>query len=86
MISHSSEVILCDGVKLYRAPFNPANLSGRTGRGDTVFAAYIAWRLKGHGIDEALHYSAALTSIKMEHPGPFMGSVAEVQARMMNLK
>lgn len=82
MISHSSEVIICNGVKIYRAPFNPANLSGRTGRGDTVFAAYIAWRLKGQKIDEALHYAAALTSIKMEHPGPFLGSIADVKARM----
>jgi sugar/nucleoside kinase (ribokinase family) len=86
MISHSSEVIICDGVKLYHAPFNPDNLSGRTGRGDTAFAAYMAWRLKGCGIDEALHYAAALTSIKMEHPGPFLGSIADVQARMKNLK
>jgi sugar/nucleoside kinase (ribokinase family) len=82
MISHSSEVIICDGVKLYHAPFNPSNLSGRTGRGDTVFASYMAWRLKGHAIDEALHYAAALTSIKMERPGPFLGSIADVQARM----
>jgi sugar/nucleoside kinase (ribokinase family) len=86
MISHSSEVIICNGVKLYQAPFNPDNLSGRTGRGDTVFASYMAWRLNGHAIDEALHYAAALTSIKMESPGPFLGSVADVQARMKNLK
>lgn len=82
MISHSSEVIICDGVDIYHAPFNPSNLSGRTGRGDTVFASYIAWRLKGHAIDEALHYAAALTSIKMERPGPFLGSINDVQARM----
>lgn len=86
MISHSSEVIICDGAKLYHAPFNPANLSGRTGRGDTVFASYMARRLKGCGIDEALHYAAALTSIKMERPGPFLGTVADVQARMNLLK
>jgi sugar/nucleoside kinase (ribokinase family) len=85
MITHSSEVIVCDGVHLYRAPFNPGNLSGRTGRGDTAFAAYIARRLKGRGIDEALHYAAALTSIKMERFGPFQGTVDDVQARMKTL-
>jgi sugar/nucleoside kinase (ribokinase family) len=86
MISHSSEVIIYDGVNYYRAPFNPGNLSGRTGRGDTVFAAYIAWRLQGREINEALHYAAALTSIKMERPGPFLGSIEEVRKRMKVLQ
>lgn len=84
MITHSSEVILYDGEKIFRAPFNPDNLSGRTGRGDTCFISYIARRLT-HGIEESLRYAAALTSLKMEKPGPFLGTREEVLARMKTL-
>ncbi len=84
MITHSSEVILYNGESLFRAPFNPDNLSGRTGRGDTCFIAYVCWRLT-HGIEESLRYAAALTSLKMEKPGPFLGTREEVLARMKTL-
>jgi len=84
MITHSREVLLYDGKEMFAAPFNPSNLSGRTGRGDTCFAAYMTWRLN-HGIEESLRYAAALTSIKMEKPGPFRGTIAEVLQRMQEL-
>ncbi len=84
MITHSSEVILYNGEKMFRVPFNPDNLSGRTGRGDTCFISYVCWRLT-HGIEESLHYAAALTSLKMEKPGPFLGTREEVLARMKTL-
>jgi sugar/nucleoside kinase (ribokinase family) len=84
MITHSSEVILYNGERMFRAPFNPGNLSGRTGRGDTCFISYVSWRLT-HGIEESLRYAAALTSIKMEKPGPFLGTQEEVLARMKTL-
>ena len=84
MITHSSEVILYNGVNMFRAPFNPDNLSGRTGRGDTCFISYVSWR-RTHGIEESLRYAAALTSIKMEKPGPFLGTQEEVLARMKTL-
>jgi len=85
MISHASEVIVYDGRQVYRAPFNPRNLSGRTGRGDTVFIAYQVRRLT-HGIQEAVDYAAALCSIKMESPGPFRGTMEDVLARMAALR
>ena len=81
MITHSQEVLVQSGGTLYSAPFTPSNLSGRTGRGDTCFGSYLARRL-GQGIEESLHYAAALTSIKMEKPGPFQGTVDEVLQRM----
>ena len=84
MITHASEVILDQGERVVRAPFNPSNLSGRTGRGDTCFASYMCWRLN-HGIEESLRYAAALTSIKMEKPGPFSGTMEDVLARMKAL-
>jgi sugar/nucleoside kinase (ribokinase family) len=81
LLTHSSEAIVYDGNAVYSAPFDPLNLSGRTGRGDTCFASYMTRRLT-HGIEESLRYAAALTSIKMEKPGPFKGTIDEVLARM----
>ncbi len=81
MVTHNTEVIVLAGGKIFRAPFTPANLSGRTGRGDTTFSSYLTWRLR-HGPQEAVRFAAALCSIKMETPGPFRGTMAEVQARM----
>jgi sugar/nucleoside kinase (ribokinase family) len=81
MVTHHSEVIVFDGSSVYRAPFTPENLSGRTGRGDTCFAAYLA-RRRGHGPTESVRFAAALTSIKMESPGPFTGTEQDVVRRM----
>jgi sugar/nucleoside kinase (ribokinase family) len=84
LITHSKEVLVYNGKEMFSAPFNPSNLSGRTGRGDTCFAAYMTRRLN-HGIEESLCYAAALTTIKMEKPGPFVGTIAEVLQRMKQL-
>ena len=85
MISHSSEVIIYDGKQIYRAPFNPSNLSGRTGRGDTVFISYMTRRLT-HGIQDSVDYACALCSIKMEKNGPFKGTIADVLERIKTLR
>jgi len=81
MITHNTEAIVLAHGTIYRAPFTPSNLSGRTGRGDTTFAAYLAWRL-AHDPQESVRFAAALCSIKMEKPGPFAGTIEEVFARM----
>lgn len=81
MVTHGSEVILYSEEGLNRAPFTARNLSGRTGRGDTCFAAYLAWRVH-HGVEDSLKFAAALTSIKMESPGVFKGTREEVLARI----
>lgn len=81
MITHNTEVILYDGERMYAAPLKPRSLIGRTGRGDTTFAGYLAKRLTC-GIEESLRYAAALVSLKMETPGPFMGTEADVREYM----
>ncbi|HOR92096.1 MAG TPA: PfkB family carbohydrate kinase [Rectinema sp.] len=81
MITYNTEVIVLVDGRIYRAPYTPSNLSGRTGRGDTTFAAYLAWRL-GHDPQESVRFAAALCSIKMEKPGPFSGTLEDVFARM----
>ena len=73
MITHNSEVLVFDGTKSYTVPLKPRSLCGRTGRGDTTFACYLGERLHS-GIPEALKHAAALVSLKMETPGPFLGT------------
>ena len=80
-MTHNTEVLVLAGGEPFRAPFTPSNLSGRTGRGDTTFAAYLA-RRRDHDPEEAVRFAAALCSIKMEKPGPFSGSIEEVLERM----
>lgn len=81
MVTHHTEVlVLVDGT-FYKAPFTPRNLSGRTGRGDTCFASYLSRRLQ-EGPEDAVRFSAALTSLKMEKPGRFNGTQEDVFARI----
>lgn len=62
-------------------PFSNSSVVGRTGRGDTTFAGYMARRLT-HDPAESLKFAAALVSIKMESPGPFHGTLEDVLQRM----
>ncbi|HDQ14275.1 MAG TPA: carbohydrate kinase, partial [Sediminispirochaeta sp.] len=81
MLTHHSEVIVCHQGDIYRAPYHNRSFKGRTGRGDTTFAAYLS-RRRSHSIQSSLTFAAALCSIKMETPGPFRGSLEEVDERM----
>jgi len=78
MITHNKEVLIYNGKKHYTCPLKPRNLSGRTGRGDTCFSAYITERLN-KGIEEALLFATALVSLKMEKPGSYKGTRDEVE-------
>jgi sugar/nucleoside kinase (ribokinase family) len=77
MITHNTEVMIYDGKNIYTQPLKPRNLSGRSGRGDTTFACYINERLN-NDIPESLLYAAAMISLKMETPGPFLKSKKDV--------
>ncbi len=78
MITHNTEVLVYDGKKVYTCPLKPRSLIGRTGRGDTCFSAYITERLYAD-IPEALLWAAALVSLKMETPGPYLGTREQVK-------
>lgn len=80
MISHNSEILVYDGENFHTCPIKARNLSGRTGRGDTTFASYIAMRVAGADMKEALLYATACVSLKMETPGVFKGTKADVEA------
>jgi len=80
MITHAEGVLARVNGVTYYEKFSNSNSSGRTGRGDTTFSAYLSWRLD-HGPGESLKFAAALVSIKMETPGPFNGTLQDVLKR-----
>ena len=65
----------------YFEKFSNNSVVGRTGRGDTTFAAYQSWRLT-HDVPTSLKFAAALVSIKMETYGPFKGTLEDVYQRL----
>ena len=73
LISHNSEMLVYDGKDFFTCPVKARNLSGRTGRGDTTFGAYLAKRMMGQSIPDALLFATAAVSLKMEAPGPLQG-------------
>lgn len=77
VITNSAEVLAYDGKKLYTCPIRARNLSGRSGRGDTTFAAYITERQK-ENMQKALLWATATVSVKMENPGPYKGNRADI--------
>ena len=79
LITHNTEVLAYDGKEYFTCPIRARNLSGRTGRGDTTFSAYYCERLT-QDIPTALLYATATVSLKMEKPGPFRGTRADVDA------
>jgi sugar/nucleoside kinase (ribokinase family) len=81
LITRSDGVLARVNGKTYYEKFSNRSTVGRTGRGDTTFAAYLARRMD-HDVTESLKFAAALVSIKMETPGPFGGTLDEVLVRM----
>ena len=81
LITHSQGVLARVNGETYYEKFSNNSTVGRTGRGDTTFAAYLSWRLD-HDARESLKFAAALVSIKMETPGPFKGTLEDVAKRL----
>jgi sugar/nucleoside kinase (ribokinase family) len=73
----SGLTVFADG-QIHQAPFTPRSLVGRTGRGDTCFATYLGRRLTASA-EEATRLAAAITTLKQEHPGPWRGTLADVE-------
>jgi len=78
VLTHQGGVLVFAEGGFYAAPFRPTSLAGRTGRGDTCFASYLGRRLLGDSPAAAARFAAALTTIKLERPGPFKGTLEEV--------
>jgi len=83
VLTHRDGVLVWAKGEIFEAPFKPKSLAGRTGRGDTCFSAYLGRRLLGDSPKEATRFAAALTTLKLERPGPFRSSLDEVY-RLLN--
>jgi sugar/nucleoside kinase (ribokinase family) len=84
IVTQSSGVTAYAEGRIYEAPFTPRSLAGRTGRGDTCFATYVGKRLTVPA-GEACRFAAAVTTLKQEQPGPWRGSMAEVEALLADM-
>ncbi|HOQ97240.1 MAG TPA: PfkB family carbohydrate kinase [Anaerolineae bacterium] len=80
LLTHRGGVLVWAEGHTCEAPFAARSLAGRTGRGDTCTGAYVSRRLLGGSPEEACTWAAAVTSLKIEQPGPFRRPIAEVEA------
>jgi len=78
ILTESAGVTVLAGGRIYKAPFTPRSLDGRTGRGDTCFATYLGRRLTAPP-EDATRLAAAVTSLKQERPGPWRGTVEDAE-------
>lgn len=85
VLTHKEGVLVYANRNFYEAPFRPKSLAGRTGRGDTCFSAYLGRRLLGDSPAQATKFAAALTTLKLERPGPFRGPLEEVYRLLVAL-
>jgi sugar/nucleoside kinase (ribokinase family) len=67
--------------RLYKIPsWAPRKMADPTGCGDTYMAGYLYERLRGKGPETAAKFGAAMASLKLERPGPFVGSRTDIHA------
>lgn len=78
LLTHGAGVLAWVDGQRHAAPFVANNLSGRTGRGDTCTSSYVLRRQSAPPAD-AVVWAAALTSLKLERPGPFAGTTTDVE-------
>ena len=78
IITYKDGVLVFAEGKFYHTLFYPRELIGRSGRGDTCVASYMAKRIN-FSPEESIIWAAAVTSLKMEAEGPFRRSINEVE-------
>ena len=78
VLTHREGLLVYGSGHFYEARFYPEKLVGRSGRGDTCIASYVARRLNAPP-SEATVWAAAVTSLKLEAEGPFRRDIHEVE-------
>jgi len=79
VLTHRDGVLIHAEGKFHHFDFHSESLAGRSGRGDTCIGTYTARRLDLSPKDAGA-WAAAVTSLKVERPGPFNRPLAEVEA------
>lgn len=77
VLTHKDGLLIYADGKCHDMGFYPSRLDGRSGRGDTCIGTYTAMRLSMTPHKAGI-WAAAVTSLKMENPGPFNRSMEEV--------
>ena len=77
-LGSKGSVVYANGMYYDIPAYVPAVEADTTGCGDTYMAGYLYKRLQKAGIAEAGRFGAAMASLKIEAPGPFMGRPEEV--------
>lgn len=83
VITHRDGLLVYAYGNFYEEKFLPKEIIGRSGRGDTCIASYVAKRLSASP-QEATIWAAAVTSLKMEVEGPFQRNIEEVNNLIQN--
>ena len=78
VLTHRDGLLVYAGGQFHEAGFYPKELVGRSGRGDTSVAAYVAKRLTASPA-EATVWAAAVVSLKLEAEGSFRREMSEVE-------
>lgn len=69
--------------EFYEIPaYEPLNVVDATGCGDTYIMGYLYKRAQGASIQEAGHFAAAVSTLKLEASGPFCGTEEEANERI----
>ena len=66
--------------KLWLRNFRQRAVVDATGCGDTYSTGYLYKRASGEGIYESGQFAAAMSTLKLEHSGPFNKTEADVYA------
>ena len=75
--------VIYDGNRFYDIPpYQPEAVVDATGCGDTFSTGYLWCRVQGMDIEEAGRFASAMCSLKLEHSGPFDGTIEDIKRRM----
>lgn len=81
-LGSEGSIILAEG-KFYDIPaYEPKEIVDATGCGDTYSAGYLWCRAQGMGFEESGKFAADMCTLKLEHSGPFDGSIDDVRRVM----
>jgi sugar/nucleoside kinase (ribokinase family) len=79
VLTHKGGLLIYAGGEFHEMKFYANRLDGRSGRGDTCLGTYVAMRLSMPPREAGI-WAAAVTSLKMESPGPFNRPISDVEA------
>ncbi|WP_442946081.1 PfkB family carbohydrate kinase [Olivibacter sp. CPCC 100613] len=62
----------------------PLQVTDATGCGDTYMAGYLSKKVKGATLEEAGKFAAAMSTLKIQESGPFIGTCEDIQFVLEN--